>query len=651
MSASTAIWKWAIVPALILVAGLGFIAGRMTGDSVGDSHSDESPAQTSGINRFFGAGTENGNAAPTSSTGGPSTLVRPEGGYTKQTLIEAAQELNLFAGGGGPKKMREMLAVQEALAQQDVRALVDELMADQSSDAQQALYLAMGVYVEQSPIAALELVLDQASNPQLNFSLYQAVSVGMQLDPEGTLARLSGIENKVTQQKAMSSALMAMSMKDPERALDLYLNSGLVGSNDHSIHTIFHQWARKDPASAANALDQIQDDRQRQQATSGLVSNWMQQDREAAWELVQSQPVASQSYQDPRYHALTSWARTDPEAALMAAEALPDKVKKQALPNVVSNWARNDPEAALTWLLAHDDAELMGNTFRNISYSDAIEPQRLFDLVVEKMPAGNSFRNTVSQVVNRWAQKDPNAAANALLSLPPGDAFNNSAGNLIRQWSGKDPAAAFQWATSLPEGAGRNNTVRSWFNAVAADQPQLAESYYQQLDSSQQNEVASSIASSLVNADPAAAIRFTAALTDEKIRRNAQDSIARNWARQDPQQAGLWANSLPDGEKSRAIRNVIDSWANNNVEAAAEWLASIPVNPSLDEATHTLSRKLAGVDPAAAVDWAGSITNEKTRERALYDAAREWIRNDPANGKAWVQSSNLTQQQKDKLLK
>jgi len=621
----------------------------MTGGTNGVMSSNGAPAggsQGGGINRIFGSGPDDGRRGD---SGLSSSFKPPAEGYTKESFIELTKSVNLF-GGGGPKKLREMLAIQESLAQQDVRALVDELMADKSQESQQALYFAMGVLAEQSPMEALDLVLAQQGSQQLGYGVYQAVAASMEKDPEGTLARVQTIENKMVRQRAMSSAINTLAMKNPEKALDIYLNSDMSGQNDYSLHTIFNQLAQKDHGMAAAALDKIQDDQKRMRAMSGLLSSWLREDPAGAWEWAQKQPLAGQTHQDARYQALTTWAQSDPEAALQAAQALPDRVRQQTLPQIIGSWARQDPEAALSWITSSDNPTVMENAFRNISYSDGVEPKRLFDLVMEKMPAGNAFRNTVSQVVSRWAQKDPQAAAAALETLPPGDAFNNSAGNLVRQWSKKDPAAAFNWVKSLPEGSGRNDTIRNWFNTVAGDQPNLAETYYRKLSLDEQNRVASSIASSLVASDPAAAIQFSATVADEKTRQRTQESIARSWARQNPQQAARWAASLPQEQKSRAIRNVVDSWADKNVEAAAEWLASMPADQSLDEATRSLTRRLVGVDPEAAMSWAGSIVEEKDRQRAVIDSARQWIRNDPASGKAWVQRSGLSQEQKDKLL-
>ncbi len=684
MNLGAASTKWILGGLGVITLATGFVLGRLTSgsdatasDFATNTNTDSSVG--SRVKSFFG-----GNDAASGGSNkayGPSGMGRSVGQYTKESFIEATQSLSLFSGGG-PKKMREMLAIQESLAQQDVHALVRELIADGSPEARQALYLAMGVLAEQSPTKALDLVLAQPENMQQGFGIFQAVAASMEKDPDGTLARLRGIENKMLQQRAISSAINAIAQKDPQRALDLYLEQEMAGPNDHSVHTIFYQWARKDPAAAAASLERIKDMQKRAQARNGLVNTWMQSDPEAAWEWVKTQPGTDNDYQDPRFQALTAWAATDPDAALAAAqslpanlrdktlpqmigrwaqndpagalkaaESLPEELKHKALPQVISNWARTDPEAALAWVAANDDLATMEDAFRNLTYSDAIEPQKIYDLVMEKMPAGRAFQNTVSQVISRWAQKDPVAAAAALKQMPPGDAFNSSAGNLVRAWSKNDPAAAFGWAASLPEGSGKNDTIRNWFSYVADDHPELAVSYYRQLDAQQQKRVTTNLVSSLVKSDPSAAITFSNSLNDDDLRKRARESIASSWAYEDPQQASRWAVTLPEAEKSQALQNVVDSWANKNLEAAAEWLASMPASPALDEATSSLSRKLVGVDPEAAMSWAGSITDEKKRQRALYNSARQWIRNDPANGKAWVQRSNLTQEDKAKLLK
>lgn len=577
----------------------------------------------------------------------------PKNGFTKEGLMVVAQEMNSSLNYG-PEKMRQLLSVYEALRRQDVGALVRELMDEEGPRAQQALFLAMGAYLEQSPGPALDLVLQNTSNPHMRGSLYQAVQANMKLNPHQTLERLKNLEDRQLRGQLVNLAISTMAANDPEQALDMYLaNSSLMAGANHSVSGIFHQWALKDPGKAAAALSKIQDPDTRNQATANLVSSWANSDPEAAWNWALKQPVSDHNYNDLRVRLLNVWANQDPQAALGKALSLESRqLQNSVLPNIVRQWAQKDVDAALSWVLSLQDSTLLASSMQQIVYSNSVDPGPLFDILVRDMPAGGTFENSVSNVMSRWAREDPEAAAVALSSLPMGDAFRNGAGAIVREWSKKNPAEAFQWVLSLPEGAARNNTLNTFLNSSVRNDSDQARQFFSALNPNEQKKYAATIVSGLAskNIDEAIDFSFTIADTDQRAR--AFKNIASTWARKDPQAAGEWAMGLNPSERSSVVSGVVQSWARVNVEAAAAWLASKPASPDLDAATAQLSRELVGVDPVAAMEWAQTITDENQRKSALYRNAERWKRNDPQTARSWIQNSReLTADQKENLLK
>ena len=90
------------------------------------------------------------------------------------------------------------------------------------------------------------------------------------------------------------------------------------------------------------------------------------------------------------------------------------------------------------------------------------------------------------------------------------------------------------------------------------------------------------------------------------------------WVGQDPESALAYANSYEAGDvKDSALQSYV--WSNNRAE------------------------------PADLLKVAETITNENDRNRAIGVAAGRWMREDPDAAKAYVESSTLSDDAKERI--
>ena len=52
-----------------------------------------------------------------------------------------------------------------------------------------------------------------------------------------------------------------------------------------------------------------------------------------------------------------------------------------------------------------------------------------------------------------------------------------------------------------------------------------------------------------------------------------------------------------------------------------------------------------------AARWAESIADDRTRQQQMEQAARQWLETDRAAAEPWIQASNLSDEQKQNLLR
>ena len=100
------------------------------------------------------------------------------------------------------------------------------------------------------------------------------------------------------------------------------------------------------------------------------------------------------------------------------------------------------------------------------------------------------------------------------------------------------------------------------------------------------------------------------------------------WGEQDPEAAAQWLASLPDDAESKpAAEGLALAWASYDEFAASTWAASLPAGPSRDAAAASLSYSFARDQPDEAWQWASSISDSAERDECLVQGDPRCERN------------------------
>ncbi len=577
---------------------------------------------------------------------------------SKQEPLTAATlrtELESLEAGGyfGMQRMKDYAALQERLMASDLPSLAAEFCNNAKAGGHDSgIFLVLGTYAESDPQAAWNLALS-VTNPSIRQNALMAVlGTIASKDPTRALALVDTVKEPQLKQQIRSMALSGLARQDPERALKLALDG--TTNNDGSLFMIFNQWGRKDPEAAKAAVAKLSG-RQGDQARQALVSTLAQQDPVAAWMYANTLPATSgNGYSDPRVQVIQSWAQSDPQAALKAAQTISEGAQRSmAMGMAVNAWAGTDFSAALNYAISVDDPAARGTILQQMSQNPNGDRKALLQAVMEHVPPGDTFQQAISGVFSSWARDNPAAAAAAAMSLPAGRAFSNVASQIASQWmsSSKNKQEVFDWARNLPPGEARSNSLRSVFSSWSNDNPEAASRVLSSLAGEDRSGAVQAVASSWAQRSPSDALKWSSTLTDASERGDAVRSIISRWAGNDPQDAARYAAAMPEAERGRAMEAAIGSWASKDTESAATWLDKQPTGPSKDGALRSLARKVAQEDPEAALTWVAGLSDEKDRSRQTEQIARDWVRQDPSTAKTWIERSNLPQPTKDKLLK
>lgn len=636
--------KAPLLPLLTLAAGLaaGFALGRLS-----------APAGNSQTASAAGSGP----SASASSASRPGAKSAPGAPASRQP--PSAEELVRALQNGRNPEDPGFAGLQQRLRQADLPALIGELSRmPGSSGRSAALQLALDTLAAKDPAAAWSAALALQGPHQQRTALLTVASLAASKDPKQVLRWAAELRDSALRAQIQSAAVSSAAMTNPRLALDLALSlpaarSGPGNPGGFLISSIFSQWARSDPEAAAAALRGLEPGLAAQ-ALGAAASALVQKDAQAAWRLVRDfNPALSRPrWGDPRQMVIAQWAQTDPQAALEAAQSIPEAgVRSNAIANAIQTWAGNNPEAALGFAITLADSQARANALLTFTHNQFLRPEKLLPVILEHFPPGDNYAMAVSSLFSRWAAEDPRAAAAALSALPPGRALTNSASEIASAWmaSARNPSEVLRWLETLPPGQTRSAAISNAFRAWAEQDPAAAARGLAALTVGR-GEAQAAIASSWARSDPQSALRWAAALPQPGERNTSIERVIGAWAQESPEAAAAALPSLPPETRRKAMEAVINSWASRDLEAAAGWLEAQPNGPDKDGALQRLSSKLAAEDPRSALAWVFLIADPGARARQTERVAREWLRFEPAAAAAWIRA-NLPEETRNKLLK
>jgi len=280
------------------------------------------------------------------------------------------------------------------------------------------------------------------------------------------------------------------------------------------------------------------------------------------------------------------WGQTDPQKALAFVDSLSNSSHRLAIiGSIVYGWAETDTLAAVAW--------------------------------TQQLPTGALKTAALHAVASSFAARDPAAAAAYFLGLPADSERDALLTAVAKTWTMQDVNAARAWARTLPEDTTRMQVMQT-------------------------------IASVEANGDLQAFADNLSQTPDGLEKDLRVNTLAVQWAYQDPQAASAWAAQLPPDdsrqEKSNFRNNLISQvafvWANTDPTAAAKWVEQL-AGMAHDQAAESVARQMLRTDPSSAIRLMDTIQNKTVWENAAKEVVRQWLTTDPEAAKKWVVESAL----------
>jgi hypothetical protein len=245
---------------------------------------------------------------------------------------------------------------------------------------------------------------------------------------------------------------LAESVSDADLAATLgsLVRAGSPAADELS-QLLARRWAERDRAGAAEWATQLPEGPRRCAALGQVAVAWANTDLPAAvqWLHTLSESESKQSAtRDLAYEA----ARNEPLTALKLAVALPPGAERDdLLVHAISQWAAADSAVATAWALEVPDSNLRQRLLAAVTVARAEQDgSEAAILAANALAAGSEQDRAVVAIVQRWAQRSPEAAASWLAQFPDIPARVPAVQNLLAIWMPQDAGAVKNWVDDLP---------------------------------------------------------------------------------------------------------------------------------------------------------------------------------------------------------
>ena len=317
-----------------------------------------------------------------------------------------------------------------------------------------------------------------------------------------------------------------------------------------------------------------------------LLTRWAIDDPEAA--LASIEGIDLGKFGADPISVLSGVASVNPDIAISWLDDPDNKMVKlpfmgQILAgSIAKEWVRSDPDAALAWANALPKSQKAGAYTGVLGSLASTDPRRAASLASNLAPGG-SREHVIGEIAQSWAESSPKEALDWAATLEGKErqrALNTSLGELAR--TDRESAAKFVESMDADE---RTTYLKSVSSEWASEEPAEAAEWVMDLASESDSDegVGAALGDVLwkwTREDPEAAGNWLNEQEKGPTLDGAITGLAGAAFEQDPEGSLSWATQISDeGLKGISIAVGLGAWMQRDAEAAKQWAESnnIPI--------------------------------------------------------------------------
>lgn len=368
----------------------------------------------------------------------------------------ALRYADLFKVASDGKRYRNI--VNNTIAREDPQAAIERMLASGGDARMSGEYHAAVSALASADLDAAKQYFEQARSTNDRQILGAAIASELaKKDPVEALAWARKNDRGRIPLLEMS-VLGEIAQTDPQLALTEALNTSKVQMRSMLVSNVVQYIAQTNPADAVAYLDQIQDPRQRLEASQQLASAWIRRDSNAAinWIFDQDKETVRQLIQQASYGLLN----TDVDAAIRILPRLDAQnqvhMRQQIAQKLATDRSPGEAQAFIRQFQGQPGYDqLQASLISGVAQTDVLMAKQLADQLTNDTARDGAY----VQIIAQRAQTDPVEAARWLNSVSEKRSRGAAAGQLAAYWYASDPAAATRWVSSLPVGSTRDDAI------------------------------------------------------------------------------------------------------------------------------------------------------------------------------------------------
>ncbi len=236
---------------------------------------------------------------------------------------------------------------------------------------------------------------------------------------------------------------------------------------------------------------------------------------------------------------------------------------------------------------------------------------------------------------SRWAEVDPTSAMG----------YTNTMGwsgfmvkpTVLQSWASVDPANAARYYAENPRefammGMGRGRMSGESGSQVIASEwakqdPDAALAWANTLTTDKDRAI-EGVMSEIAKTDPAKAAKMLGQVDSEVAERSIR-TIAESYGASNFSEAQSWIQTLPAEEQASAMASAISGLAKTDPEGAAAQVAMMEDGAQKNRAVADVVEVMAKTSPESAADFLANNGSEDAQERSMRELMPQWVAKDP----------------------
>ena len=338
----------------------------------------------------------------------------------------------------------------------------------------------------------------------------------------------------------------------------------------------------------------------------------------------------------------------------------------------------DSPEAEMRRIIAITDP--LERAAAWLDFVNSLAPHEFEAVVADFRSNGFAEENleAYSILLTAWAKLDPIAALD-YASANTGNPFARN--TILTAWAASDPDAAIRWAEQNHDGEGANPWLVGVIRGLVASDPERATELMASMPYSEErgDALAAILPHMLAKGDDAAKA-WAEGIKDPQLREGALARLAERLAGSDPEGTARWLLATSEEAASRAMDDVVSSWAQKDLRAATDFYEGLPAGDVRSRALRGLTSRMTvenpvqaaafldanaahaddGVyrnfiwhagsrDPALAADYIGRLQDQGYRDRTYRRFFDRWLERDFGGATGWLQNNPLPPSVADRI--